>query len=57
MVGPAVRTCSGESAVRDQACGFAAATSLKRDHNPLITARCSSGERPALARIAVSNIG
>ena len=53
----AVRICSAVFASRIQAFGLSAATALKRAHSSLIRTRCSSGERPAAARMAVSNIG
>ncbi len=52
-----VRISSADSAVRIHAFGLSAATALNRDHSSLMVARWSAGERPARARMAVSNIG
>ena len=47
----------GVLASRIHAAGLSAATALNRAHSSLTRTRCSSGSRPAAARIAVSNIG
>ena len=57
LAGPGVRISSAVFASRIHAYGLAAATSLKRAHSSLMTRWWSSTERPAAARMAVSNIG
>ena len=57
LLADVVRISSALLASRIHAAGLSAATELNRDHSSLTRTRCSSGSRPAAARIAVSNIG
>ena len=52
-----VAISSAVCARRDHACGFWAATALKRAHNEAILCWCSSMDSPAAARRAFSNTG
>src|SRR6476620_12315240 len=55
--GDGVRISCGVRACCNHAAGLCEATVLNRDHSALIRCRWRSVDRPARARIAVSNIG
>ena len=57
LAGVGVTISSGVRAVRIQAWGLPAATSLKRDQRPPMRARCSGSVQPLAARRAFSNKG
>ena len=57
LSGVTVRISSAVYGVRDHAFGFSAATAANDAQSSLTCAWCSSIERPAAARSAVSNNG
>ena len=57
FVGVGVTSSSAVRAVGNQACGLAAATSVKRAISRPTTSMCSDNERPWWARRALSKIG